>query len=214
MNGLRISRWMVAAVAVVVGIGFFSPGAAMADTIVPLPDGHIEGPGVKITSVGERAIISPSLASNGAGRSAWLSGTVTAEVVTPDGVVGPNNGPQNFPGTNDSSTHNTSNLTVGYVVGCQVSLGALSANSSFTISATPSLSGGFSFPLSPGQVKWVLINYLELIKSDTYQMQYQDIPMDIQGCGGYAQARQFSVVEIIGADYAKVTLYGQPFSLG
>ncbi|MET9492896.1 MspA family porin [Nocardia sp. NPDC006630] len=200
--------------AVVVGLGFFSPGAALADTIVPLPDGHIEGPGVKITSVGERAIISPSLASNGAGRTAWLSGNVIAEVVVPDGTVGPNNGPKNFPGTNDSGTHGSSNLTVGYVVGCQVALGALTANTAFTISTSPSLIGGFSFPLSPGQVNWLSINNIELVKSDTYQMQYQDIPMDIQGCGGYAQARQFSVVEVIGADYAKVTLYGQPFSLG
>ncbi|MFI6869871.1 MspA family porin [Nocardia sp. NPDC050406] len=187
---------------------------ASADTWVALPDGHIEGPGVKITSRGERAIVSPSLAANGAGRSTWVSGQVTAEVQTPDGEVGPNNGPRNFPGTNNSGTHGSSNLTVGYIVGCQVAVGALSANSSFTVSATPSVSGGFSFPLSPGEVKWVAINNIELIKSGSYDIQYQDVPMEIQGCGGYAQARQVSVVEIIGADYAKVTLYGQPFSIG
>ncbi|WP_330183081.1 MspA family porin [Nocardia sp. NBC_01503] len=200
--------------AVAVGIGFFSPGAANADTIVPLPNGHIEGPGVKITSVGERAVISPSLASNGAGRTSWVSGNVIAEVETPDGTVGPNNGPLNYPGTNDSGTHGSSNLTVGYVVGCQVSLGSLSGNASVTISTSPAVSAGFSFPLSPGQVKWMAINNIELIKSGSYQIQYQDVPMEIQGCGGYAQARQFSVVEIIGVDYAKVTLYGQPFSIG
>ncbi|AYF74936.1 mspA family protein [Nocardia yunnanensis] len=214
MSGLRYGKWGVAAAVFAVALGFFSPGAANADVVVPLPDGHIEGPGVKITSLGERAIISPSLADNGAGRTSWVSGNVTADVDTPDGVVGPNNGPKNFPGTNNSGTHGSSNLTTGYIVGCQVNLGTFSANSSFTVSATPSLSGGFSFPLSPGQVQWVAINNIELIKSGSYTINYQDIPMEIQGCGGYAQARQVSVVEIIGTDYHKVSLYGQPFSIG
>ncbi|QLY32144.1 MspA family porin [Nocardia huaxiensis] len=207
-------RSIVITLAGAVALGFLSPGAASADTWVPLPDGHIEGPGVRITSTGERAIISPSLASNGAGRSAWLTGNVVADVETPDGTVGPNNGPKGFPGTNNSGTHGSSNLTVGYVVGCQVSLGALSANTSVTVLMTPGVSAGFSFPLSPGEVKWLAINNIELIKSGAYTIQYQDVPMDIQGCAGYAQARQFAVVEIIGADYKKVTLYGQPFSIG
>ncbi|WP_306360627.1 MspA family porin [Nocardia sp. CC227C] len=210
-----MSRFVsIAAAAIVAGIGFFAPGAASADVVVPLPDGHIEGPGVKITSRGERAIVSPSLAANGAGRSTWVSGNVTAEVQTPDGEVGPNNGPRNFPGTNNSGTHGSSSLTVGYIVGCQVALGSFSGSTSVGISTTPSLSVGFSFPLSPGEVKWVAINNIDLVKSGTYDIQYQDVPMEIQGCGGYAQARQVSVVEIIGTDYAKVTLYGQPFSIG
>lgn len=209
----RIRGTMMAAVGIA-ALVFLSPGPASADAWVPLPDGHIEGPGVKITSRGERAIVSPSLAANGAGRSTWVTGMVTAEVQTPDGEVGPNNGPLNSPGTNNSGTHGSSNLTVGYIVGCQVALGSLSASESATISTTPALSVGASFPLSAGEVKWVAINNIELIKSDTYTIQYQDVPMEIQGCGGYAQARQVSVVEIIGADYAKVTLYGQPFSIG
>ncbi|WP_458689688.1 MspA family porin [Nocardia tengchongensis] len=214
MSRLRIGKWGVAFAVVTIAVGFFGPGAASADVTVPLPDGHIEGPGVKITSVGERAIISPSLASNGAGRTSWVTGNVTAEVETPDGDVGPNNGPLNFPGTNNSGTHGSSNLTTGYIVGCQVALGQLSANAALVVSTSPSLAGGFSFPLSPGQVQWVAINNIELIKSGTYTINYQDIPMEIQGCGGYAQARQASVVEIIGVDYHKVTLYGQPFSIG
>ncbi|PTR42926.1 MspA protein, partial [Rhodococcus sp. OK611] len=32
--------------------------------------------------------------------------------------------------------------------------------------------------------------------------------------GGYAQARSYTVVEIVGNDYSKTTLYGQPFSIG
>nr|WP_153805851.1 MspA family porin [Nocardia sp. SYP-A9097] len=126
--------------------------------------------------------------------------------------MGPNNGPKSFPGTNSSGTHGSSNLTSGYIVGCQVALGQLSAG--VTISASPNLVAGFSFPLSPGQVRWVAINNIELVKSGAYTINYQDIPMEIQGCGGFAQARQVSMVEIIGVDYAKVTLYGQPFSIG
>ncbi|GAB2634302.1 MspA family porin [Nocardia goodfellowii] len=213
MSRNRIGKWAVPVIAVCVGLG--TPSAAVsADVVVPLPDGHIEGPGVKITSRGERAVISPSMAANGAGRTSWVSGDVTTEVETPDGVVGPNNGPKNFPGTNNSGTHGASNLTVGYIVGCQVALSTLSANTAFTISATPSLTGGFSFPLSPGQVLWVAINNIELVKSGSYTINYQDVPMEIQGCAGQAQARQASVVEIIGGEYVKATLYGQPFSLG
>ncbi|MFE5289290.1 MspA family porin [Nocardia sp. NPDC056611] len=90
----------------------------------------------------------------------------------------------------------------------------MSANAAVLVSSTPALTGGFSFPLSPGQVQWVAINNIELVKSGAYTINYQDTPMEIQGCGGYAQARQVSVVEIIGIDYHKVTLYGQPFSIG
>ncbi|MGW0252341.1 MspA family porin [Nocardia goodfellowii] len=213
MSRNGIGRWAVTAVAVSIGL-VVPPGAADADVVVPLPDGHIEGPGITIDSRGERAIISPSMAANGAGRTSWVSGNVTTEVETPDGVVGPNNGPENFPGTNNSGTHGASNLTVGYIVGCQVALTNLSANTAFTLSATPSLTGGFSFPLAPGQVQWVAINNIDLVKSGSYTINYQDVPMEIQGCAGYAQARQFSVVEIIGREYVKATLYGQPFSIG
>lgn len=211
MSGFRAIVMMAAGI---VALGFFSPGAASADTVVNLPDGYIEGPGVKISSRGERAIISPSLAANGAGRASWLSGNIHVDVETPDGEVGPNNGPRNEPGTNNSGTHGSSNLTVGYIIGCQVAVGALTANQGIVLGTSPSITAGASFPLSAGQVKWITINNIELIKSGGYDIQYQDIPMEVQGCAGFAQARQFAVVEIIGVDYAKVTLYGQPFSIG
>lgn len=71
-------------------------------------------------------------------------------------------------------------------------------------------------PSSPGQcsVTWVQIDNIDMTKSGAYHLNYQDFDMNVQGCGGYAQARQFSVVEVIGADYSKTTLYGQPFTLG
>ena len=37
--------------------------------------------------------------------------------------------------------------------------------------------------------------------------------MDVSG-GGYAQARSYTAVEIIGDNYAKSVMYGQPFSIG
>ena len=201
-------------VAAMSAIGLFSTGAANADTFVPLQDGHITRPGVQIDSVGQHALISPSLAANGAGRVVWVSGNVSADVDTPEGKVGPWNGPSGAPGTNNSSTHGASTMTVGYVVGCQVDLGSLSTNMSTTLSTSPSLTGSLSLPLAPGQVKWVYLDQVDMPESGKYHYDYQDQQLEIQGCAGYAQARQAVVVEVVGADYSKTTLYGQPFSLG
>lgn len=209
-----LTRSAVVMGAIITAIGLWSPGAARADTFVPLPNGHISGPGVTITSTGEHAVVSPSMADNGAGRTTWVSGDVTVDIQTPPGVIGPNNGAQNNPGTDDSSTHGASGLTVGYLVGCQVALGSFGPSFGATLSTTPTVAAGMSFPISPGQVKWVQIDNKDMTTSGRYYLNYQDVPMDIQGCAGYAQARQFAVVEVIGPDYHKVTLYGQPFSIG
>ncbi|WP_167478006.1 MspA family porin [Nocardia arthritidis] len=204
--------------AATVALGLFSTGAANADTFVPLPDGQKLGPNVTITHNNEHAIISPSLAANGAGRVAWLSGNAIAEVTaTPEGKVGPNNGPKNNPGTNNSSTHGTSELSTGYIIGCQVSIGenAISANVGATASLTKAgVSGGIGLNLGPGQVAFVQVDSKDIQKPGTYSVEYQDFQVDVQGCGGYAQARSYTVVEIIGNDYSKTTLYGMPFSIG
>jgi hypothetical protein len=202
------------AAAVTAAIGLFSTGAANADTFVPLPDGHLVNPGVTIDSTGNHVTISPSLAANGAGRAAWLSSDIVANVTTPVGTVGPWNGPTNSAGSNNSSTHGASTLSVGYVMGCQVALGALSAGISAAISTTPALSGSLSLPLAPGQVKWVEFDQQDMTKSGRYFFDLQDQEVQVQGCAGYAQARQVVTVEVIGNDYTKTTLYGQPFSLG
>ena len=212
--GARIFRAAGIAAAVSAAIGFLSTGAANADTFVPLPDGHIVDPGVSIDSVGNSVNISPSLAANGAGRVAWLTSHITANVTTPPGTVGPWNGPNNDAGTNNSSTHGASTMAVGYLVGCQVSLGSFSAALSGSISTSPTLSGSLSVPLAPGQVKWVNFDERDMTQSGRYHFDLQDQQVEIQGCGGYAQARQVVTVEIVGPDYAKTTLYGQPFSLG
>ncbi|WP_280490645.1 MspA family porin [Nocardia farcinica] len=199
-------------------MGLLSTGAANADTFVPLPDGQKVGPGVTVTRTGEHAIVSPSMAANGAGRVVWVSGNASADVtVTPEGEVGPNNGPTGNPGSNNSSTHGASQLNTGYIVGCQVSIGddAISAGLAGGIDLNGgSIGGSIGLDLGPGEVKFVQIDYKDILKPGVYSVEYQDVEIEIQGCAGYAQARSYTVVEIIGDHYSKTTLYGMPFSIG
>ncbi|MGW4123004.1 MspA family porin [Nocardia sp. NPDC004711] len=192
---------------------------ANADTFVPLPDGQKQGPnGVVVTRTGEHATISPSLAANGAGRTVWVSGNAVADVPdTPETKPGPWNGPSNAPGTNDSSTHGSSIIDTGYIVGCQVNIAsdAISAGISGGLSLTGgSLGGSVGLKLGPGQVAFVEIDSKDITKPGHYSVEYQDAQMQIQNCAGYAQARAYTVVEIVGDHYSKTTLYGQPFSIG
>ena len=218
-NGLRRgARIAGVGAAAAVAMGLLSTGAANADTFVPLPDGQKSGPDVTLTRSGEHALISPSLAANGAGRVVWVSGNAIADVnVTPEGTVGPNNGASGAPGTNNSSTHGASQLSTGYIVGCQVSIAdnAISAGVSGGINLSGgSLGGSIGLNLGPGDVKFVQIDYKDILKPGRYSVEYQDAEIEIQGCAGYAQARAYTVVEIIGDNYSKVTLYGAPFSIG
>lgn len=206
--------------AAAVAIGLLSAGAANADTFVPLPDGQKVSPSgtVTITRTAERALISPSLSANGAGRVVWVSGTAIAEVTeTPEGEVGPWNGPTGREGSNNSSTHGASQLNTGYIVGCQVSIAddAISAGVSGGVSTDGVSAGGsLGVNLGPGEVKFVQISSKDILKAGTYAVDYQDAEIEIQGCAGYAQARAYTVVEIIGDHYSKTTLYGMPFSIG
>ncbi|MEU7631522.1 MspA family porin [Nocardia sp. NPDC049220] len=214
----RAVRIAGAATVTTVATGLFSTGAANADVFVPLPDGQKYGPGVTLTHVGERAVISPSLAANGAGRVVWVTGNAIADVsVTPEGTIGPTNGPGNAPGTNNSSTHGVSQISTGYVVGCQVSIAddAISAGVSGGVNVSgASLGGSIGLQLGPGEVRFVSLDYKDILKPGVYAVEYQDAEIQVQGCAGYAQARSYTVVEIIGDDYSKTTLYGMPFSIG
>ncbi|MFJ9364957.1 MspA family porin [Nocardia sp. NPDC101769] len=219
-HGVRTAaRFAGVGAAAAVAIGLFSTGAANADTFVPLPDGQKVNPAgtVTITRTGEHAIVSPSLAANGAGRVVWVSGAATAVIDTPDGTVGPNNGPVGGPGSNNSSTHGTSQINTGYIVGCQISIGedAISAGISGNVSLNSAgVGGSIGVNLGPGQVAFVQIDSKDVPKSGTYSVEYRDAEIQIQGCAGYAQARAYTVVEVIGDNYSKTTLYGQPFSIG
>ncbi|TQF65527.1 mspA family protein [Rhodococcus spelaei] len=213
----RIARAAGVGAAAAVAIGLMSTGAANADTFVPLPDGQKSAPGAVVTRTGESALISPSLAANGAGRTAWVSGTVTAEVtgIAKETEAGPTNGAANAPGTNNSSTHGVSRINTGYIIGCQVDITGLGGSLGASMDLNgPSLSGSLSVPVSAGQVKFVSVTGKDIKKNGTYSVQYQDTQLEIQNCGGYAQARSYTVVEIVGDNYSKTTLYGQPFSIG
>ncbi|AQA25927.1 hypothetical protein ABIC28_004858 [Rhodococcus sp. PvR044] len=217
-SGLRRgARIAGAGAAAAVAIGLMSTGAAQADTLVPLPDGQKAGPGAVVSRTGESALISPSLAANGAGRTAWVSGTVTADVkgITKEGEVGPFNGATNDKGTNNSSTHGVSRISTGYIVGCQVDITGLGGSIGAGIDLSgPSISGSLTVPVSAGQVKFVNVAGKDIKKNGKYSVQYQDTQLEIQNCGGFAQARSYTVVEIVGDNYSKTTLYGQPFSIG
>ncbi|RJO76396.1 mspA family protein [Nocardia panacis] len=214
-SGARIAG-IGAATAVVLGL--LSTGAANADTFVPLPDGQRVGPAATITRNGEHALISPSMAANGAGRVVWVSGNAIADVTeTPEGKSGPGNGPLGEPGTNNSSTSGVSQVNTGYIVGCQVSISdtAISLGGSANADLeSAGVSATIGIDLAPGQIKWVQIDSKDITKPGVYSIEYQDTEIGIQGCAGYAQARAYTVVEIIGLHHYKTTLYGMPFSIG
>ncbi|WP_194818637.1 MspA family porin [Nocardia sp. XZ_19_385] len=202
----------------VAAVGLFAPGAANADVFVPLPDGQKAAPGALITRTGERALVSPSLSANGAGRVVWVSGMVVAEVTeTPEGKVGPDSGPSNDPGSNNSATFGASQLNTGYIIGCQVSIGddaiSLGAKAGATLKSA-SISGSIGLKIAPGEVRWVQLERADIPKPGTYFVDYTDVEMSIEGCAGYAQARAYTNLEIIGNTHTKTTLYGQPFSIG
>lgn len=207
--------------AATVGLMLLSTGPASADTFVPLPDGSKVGPNATLTRTGESALVSPSLAANGAGRVAWVSGTVTVDVKgieevseVPDANATTNNA-GTYNGTNATTTHGVSRVSTGYIVGCQVDVTGLSANPSFSLgldSLSPSM--GLSVPLNSGEVKYVPLTAKDIKKDGVYTLQYRDAELQVQQCGGFAQARSYSIVEIVGNDYSKTVLYGAPFNLG
>jgi hypothetical protein len=217
--GARVSgAGAIAAVTIVL----LSTGAANADTFVPLPNGEKVNAedGVKIDRFAESALISPSMSANGLGRVAWVSGTVVANVTTTPTVPGPGPfiiPPANTPGSNNSSVHGASQLNTGYIVGCQVAIGtsAISAGGGFNVSTTSvGANGSISLQLGPGQVMMVQTTYKDIFEPGTYSISYKDNQIDVEGCGGYAQARAYTNVDIFSNDYSRTTLYGQPFSIG
>jgi hypothetical protein len=196
-RGARIAG-LGAAAAVVLGL--MSTGAANADTFVPLPGGEkVVNAGsvtAKIARNAESALVSPSLAANGAGRVAWVSGDVFAEL----GGEIPEEG---------------ATLTTGYIVGCQADITGLEGGLSADLGLDSlGLGGSLSIPISAGEVKFALIKYKTDLKPGVSAIQYRDQQIELQGCGGSAQARAYTVLEIPRNHYVKSTLYGQPFSIG
>lgn len=63
-------------------------------------------------------------------------------------------------------------------------------------------------------VKYALVDRKQMTKPGTYYFNWRNAQMDIQGCGGYAQARSLAVVETTGNNHQKIQLWGKPFTIG
>lgn len=197
-----------AAIAAVAAVGATGLAVSAGDAGAgPLPNGSksatgIDGQKVTIKRTGESYRIMQSMANNGAGRAAAVSGTYRASVNKGDGI-----------------------MIVGYLVGCQVDITGLSGGISGAIGITSSLSGSLSIPLNPGQVAFVSGDSVSLSKGKGTVM-VDSFQLNVQQCGGYASAR--SAVKVMAAEglstedgglegdsgFLQSTLYGAPFSLG
>ncbi|GAA4738934.1 MspA family porin [Gordonia alkaliphila] len=196
---------LIAATIGALGATTLLTGAGTADA-AKLPNGSkkssgIDGQVVTIKRTGERAYPMPSVANNGAGRAAAVSGTYKATLNKGVGT-----------------------MSVGYLVGCQVDITGLKGGMSGSIGLTSSLSGSISVPLMPGQVALIRSDNMSITKGKATLM-VDSFHIDVQQCGGYASAR--SVVTVMAADgmstadgtlsgnsgFVQSSLYGKPFSL-
>ncbi|MBC7299424.1 MAG: MspA family porin [Nocardia sp.] len=204
--------------AATMALGLLSTGAANADTVVPLPGGHItktlsDGTVVDISLVGESANINPSMGATPAHRNAWVSGS--AQVSVSGGGSG-----KIFP---------------GYTVGCQVNIagGGTTGGAEGAVDDAGEPSAGVStggeLSLGPGQSRSFYVLDLEMaddfgneshktrnaFKGGSGSVTWADETIGLSGCGGYAQARAFVSVEVETDNVMSwVTLWGAPFSLG
>ncbi|MEU4808136.1 MspA family porin [Nocardia fluminea] len=217
INRKSMARVCGFAAAATVALGLLSTGAANADTIVPLPGGHItktlsDGTVVDISLVGESANINPSMGSTPAHRNAWVSGS--AQVSVSGGGGG-----KIFP---------------GYTVGCQVNISggdALGEGAGEVVEGVEfgEVGTGGELTVGPGQSKSFYVLDLEMpddygneshktrnaFKNGSGSVTWADETIGLSGCGGYAQARAFVSVEVETDNVMSwVTLWGAPFSLG
>ncbi|OZG26585.1 hypothetical protein BH683_024975 [Williamsia sp. 1138] len=185
----------VGAITAVAALGLASMGAGNA-AAGPLPSGEkvtvgVDDTVVKLTRTGESAYPVPSQANNGAGRAAEVSGLVTVQAGEAAGT-----------------------LTTGYIIGCQINIDGLEGalTGSADIGGTVGLSGSLTVPLTPGEVKVATIGS-KSFDGGFASIQYKRQGIDVQLCGGYAQARAFTIVQTEGNYVIKSTLYGAPFSI-
>ncbi|GAC48923.1 MspA family porin [Gordonia aichiensis] len=199
-----------AAVAAAAVIGATSMGAGHAEAGA-LANGYKQSSGinagetVQIWRKGESANAVPTVANNPASRAAVTSGTYIAKLGS--GLSG--------------------NISLNYIVGCQVNIDGLSLGltGGFDISPSISASGSISLPLSPGQVAVVSAFDKDIKAGGSSTLQATGIQVALPNCGGYASAR--SAVKVVAGNgyntdkgtvngsgtYLQSTLYGQPFSL-
>ncbi|OZC58316.1 hypothetical protein CH289_01745 [Rhodococcus sp. RS1C4] len=223
-----------------VALGFWSAGAANADTFVPLSDNEIsktliDGTVVTIKGFGQSGLISPSMGATPTQRNVWVTGNYTVETSNPGG----------------------GSIEPGFLVGCQVDFAAgISGGvegsfgqgntiklepgkplSSLEINRTQpntyDIGAGVNLDLAPGQ-----LNDIKLVADETSAKidgvtvatdtsnsfdfsgngggyTYVDETLSVSGCAGFAEARSYVNVTIDNdAVTSTVTLWGQPFSIG
>ncbi|GAB2670486.1 hypothetical protein GCM10027169_35350 [Gordonia jinhuaensis] len=186
------------AVAAAAAVGLASMGAGNA-AAASLPNGSkvtvgVDGTKIVLKRTGESAYSIPSLESNGAGRTALLSGHYTASA--PKGT--------------DVS------LSVGVAVGCQVDISGLSSNFGASVNLlalTGNASLGLTAPITPGQAGTASVDGAEAAKGGTATVDVSDYQIYLPTCAGYAQARTFITATVTGNYYVTSTLWGAPFSL-
>jgi len=192
----------VVAVAATMGTGAAAAGQ--------LPNGYkaatgMNGASIQTWRTAESALAAPSVANNGAGRAAVVSGTYTAKL---------------SPGLNGK-------IAVRVLVGCQVDISGLQGgiSGSVTEALSPTLSGSLTIPLKPGQVAVVKVTDKDIKKGGKTTLQLTQFGVSVERCGGQASAR--TIVQAVGAEgfntdngtvggsgaYIQTTLYGEPFSL-
>ncbi|KAF0966165.1 MspA family porin [Rhodococcus sp. T7] len=221
-NGVRLAAVGAAAAAT---MGFFSVGAANADTFVPLPGGSItqtlaDGTVVHVNLTDESANISPSLGATPLHRNVWVNGKASVHL--------------------DGAGATGADIQPGYVLACQVDFGAeagagvesgnladLVTGAATSIPVTPAGSGAVT--LGPGEA--VSVDIIDLEAADAYggeshsaynsfegtdgSVSWADSTLGVSGCAGYAQARSYVNVSVETDNVSStVTLWGQPFSLG
>lgn len=240
MNNTKTAVARIAALgaAGAVAIGFFSAGAASADTFVPLPDNEIsktliDGTVVTVKGFGQSALISPSMGATPTQRNVWVTGNYTVE--TSGGGGG--------------------SIEPGFLVGCQVDFAAAidgGVGASFgqgnTVGLLPGtiipfinytqpnrydIGAGLDLQLAPGQ-----LNDVKLVADETdadidgvtvatevdndFDFEgngggytYADETLGVSGCAGFAEARSYVNVTVETETVTStVTLWGQPFSIG
>ena len=221
-NGVRLAAVGAAAAAT---MGFFSVGAAQADTFVPLPGGSTtqtlaDGTVVTVNLTGESANISPSLGSTPLHRNVWVSGEASVNL--------------------QGNPAKTAYIYPGYILACQVDFGAgVGGNAGASVTPSQLATGTASIPasgganggvtLGPGQAVDTAV--LDIEMADAYgseihwgahyfqgeagSVAWSDSTLGVSGCAGYAQARSYVKVEVETESVkSTVTLWGQPFSIG
>ncbi|ABG97407.1 MULTISPECIES: MspA family porin [Rhodococcus] len=219
-NGVRLAAVGAAAAAT---MGFFSVGAANADTFIPLPGGSItqtlaDGTVVTVNLTDESANISPSMGSTPLHRNVWVNGKASVHL--------------------DGAGATGADIQPGYVLACQVDFGAEAggeAGSTPVVNADGTVSvpvdGGTSAGITLGPGEAVSVDILDLESADAYggeshsaynsfegtdgSVTWADSTLGVSGCAGYAQARSYVNVSVETDNVSStVTLWGQPFSIG